>query len=155
MKLLTRSLTSSLLLSFALLSNACGRDELDNHAKASSTLSSTNSISSVNRSEKREMANEFFQTVVSLAEESKMIDIWKMAIDKNLENPNKNLVDVDNKKVRRSIGLGFLSNTISLDFTYLSTKDYSRLIPYPIYSNQPVANISSLKNTFLISLGIK
>ena len=37
-----------------------------------------------------------------------------------LTDPNKNLVDVDNKKVRRSIGLGFLSNTISLDFTYLN-----------------------------------
>ena len=64
-----------------------------------------------------------------------------------LTDPNKNLVDVDNKKVRRSIGLGFLSNTISLDFTYLSTKDYSRLIPYPIYSNHQY-DISSLKNTF-------
>ena len=72
-----------------------------------------------------------------------------------LTDPNKNLVDVDNKKVRKSIGLGFLSNTISLDLTYLSTKDYSRLIPYPIYSNQPVADISSMKNTFLISLGIR
>ena len=72
-----------------------------------------------------------------------------------LTDPNKNLVDVDNKKVRKSIGLGFLSNTISLDLTYLSTKDYSRLIPYPIYSNQPIADISSMKNTFLISLGIR
>ena len=42
------------------------------------------------------MAKEFFQTVVSLAEESNMIDVWKMAIDKNLENPNKNLVDYIN-----------------------------------------------------------
>ena len=89
MKNFKGKLTSSLLLCFALFSNACGKDEFDNHAKASSTLSSANASSFATKSEKEKWPNEFFQTVVSSAEESKMIDVWKMAIDKNLENPNR------------------------------------------------------------------
>ena len=52
MKHFNAKLTSSLLLSFALLSNACGTDELNHKATISSSLSSANAVSSVTKEEK-------------------------------------------------------------------------------------------------------
>ena len=72
-----------------------------------------------------------------------------------LADPNRISDNIDNSKKRKSIGFGYLSNGINLDITYLSTKEKSFLIPYPIFSNQPIADISSSKNVFLISLGIR
>ena len=72
-----------------------------------------------------------------------------------LADPNRISDNIDNSKKRKSIGFGYLSNGINLDITYLSTKEKSFLIPYPIFSNQPIAEISSSKNVFLISLGIR
>ena len=72
-----------------------------------------------------------------------------------LTDPNRISGNIDNSKKRKSLGFGYLSNGINLDISYISTKEKSFLIPYTIYSNQPYADVSSLKNILLISLGIR
>ena len=72
-----------------------------------------------------------------------------------LTDPNRISGNIDNSKKRKSLGFGYLSNGINLDISYISTKEKSFLIPYPIYSNQPYADVSSSKNILLISLGIR
>ena len=72
-----------------------------------------------------------------------------------LTDPNRIIGNVDNSKKRKSLGFGYLSNGINLDISYISTKEKNFLIPYPIYSNQPYADVSSSKNILLISLGIR
>ena len=95
MKHFNAKLTSSLLYLFAPLSNGYETDELNHKATISSSLPSANAASSVTKEEKREMADEFFKQLL-FKEESKMIDVWKMAIDKKPENPNRNLVEYIN-----------------------------------------------------------
>ena len=74
-----------------------------------------------------------------------------------LGDPSKNLNDsnFNNKINRKSFGIGYLSKTFSLDITYISLNKKSRVSPYSIYSNQPVADFDSKYNRLVISLGIR
>ena len=65
MKHFNAKLTSSLLLSFALLSNACGTDELNHKATISSSLSSANAVSSVTKEEKEKWQRNFFKQLLA------------------------------------------------------------------------------------------
>ncbi len=74
-----------------------------------------------------------------------------------LGDPSKNLNDsnFNNKINRKSFGIGYLSKTFSLDITYISLNKKSRVSPYSIYLNQPVADFDSKYNRLVISLGIR
>lgn len=74
-----------------------------------------------------------------------------------LGDPEKNIMDsgLTNKINRKSLGIGYLSKTFTLDITYLNLNKKSRVSPYPTFSDQPVAEFDSNFKRLVISLGIR
>ena len=74
-----------------------------------------------------------------------------------LGDPEKNIMDsgLSNKINRKSLGIGYLSKTFTLDITYLNLNKKSRVSPYPTFSDQPIAEFDSNFKRLVISLGIR
>ena len=74
-----------------------------------------------------------------------------------LSDPNKNAIesDIDNKIIKKSLGFGYLSKKINLDIAYIFMSRESKIIPYPIYINQPIANFSTNYKSLLLTLAVR
>ena len=74
-----------------------------------------------------------------------------------LADPSRDLINsgIKNNLIKKSFGVGYLSNTFSLDIAYINLDKNSKISPYPIYINQPVADFSSNYRSILLTLGIR
>ena len=72
-----------------------------------------------------------------------------------LTDPNRISDNINNDKIKKSIGLGYLSKGINLDIAYTSLKTDSRLSSYPYPFNQPFANFSTKVRSVIMTLGIR
>ena len=72
-----------------------------------------------------------------------------------LSDPNRISDNVNNEKIKKSIGIGYLSKGINLDIAYISLNTESRLSSYPFPFDQPIANFSSKERSVIITLGVR
>ena len=72
-----------------------------------------------------------------------------------LSDPNRISGSINNEKIKKSLGIGYLSKGINLDIAYTSFNSDSRLSSYPIPFNEPIANFSTKNRAVIITLGIR
>lgn len=74
-----------------------------------------------------------------------------------LNDPEKEIINFkpSNSIHTKSLGIGFLTNTLSIDLTYLKYKNKSQVSPYILSVDQPIAEFSSNYNKLILSLCIR
>ena len=72
-----------------------------------------------------------------------------------LADPNKIKGLIDNSLVKRSLGIGYLAKNFNIDLTYSVFNNESYITPYPIFSNQPLADFSTKNKEISLTLGIR
>jgi len=105
----------------------------------------------------REIANVYKSLAINyrFGVEARLRKFYLRAGYNYLSDPNRILDDTNNEKIKKSIGIGYLSKGINLDIAYTSLNSDSRLSSYPIPSNQPIANFSTKIRSVIITLGIR
>ena len=72
-----------------------------------------------------------------------------------LADPNRIKGVIDNSLIKKSFGIGFLAKNINIDISYSILNNRSNITPYPIFSDQPIAEFSTKNNEISISLGVR
>lgn len=72
-----------------------------------------------------------------------------------LADPNKIIDVIDNSLIKKSLGIGYLAKNINIDVTYSILNNKSNIIPYPTFSDQPIAEFSTKNQEISISLGVR
>ena len=72
-----------------------------------------------------------------------------------LADPNKIRGIIDKSLIKKSLGIGYLNKNINIDVTYSILNNKSNITPYPIFSDQPIAEFSTKNNEISISLGVR
>ena len=72
-----------------------------------------------------------------------------------LADPNRIKDIIDNGLIKKSLGIGYLVKSLNIDLSYSSINSKSNITPYPIYSNQPVAEFTTKHQVIKLTLGVR
>ena len=74
-----------------------------------------------------------------------------------LNDPEKNITNFkpNNLIHTKSLGIGFLTNSLSIDLTYMNYKNKSQVSPYILSIDQPIAEFSSQYYKLILSLCVR
>ncbi len=72
-----------------------------------------------------------------------------------LADPNR--ISLGNKYefIKKSLGIGYLSNNINLDLTYTTQQRAESILPYKVFSYQPIAEILTKNNQIILTIGVR
>jgi len=69
-------------------------------------------------------------------------------------NAYQQINTIENSRIKKSVGIGYLNNNFSIDITYMSSGYAENLRPYSYNGKEPVIQSDIVINSILISLGL-